>query len=278
MGLLCWSCIIYYTSLLLFSFRHWPTEETQQYWDRGKRDPSILWTRQKGPNNIGGSLVLVLYHMLHVSFVGLVLTLTDRRDPAILRPRQKRPINIVNETKETHQCWDRDPWIRDPSTSKYGVATISTLLQIIGLFCKSALLKRRYSAKEINNFKEPTNRSHPIRRDHGLHRTASHCNALHRTASHCNALQRTATHCNALQRTATHCNTLHRTVSHCTALHCTALHCTTPHRTAQHCTALHRNATYCNTPQLTATYYNIDTRTYQPYIHIRLIYTHHNAL
>ena len=44
----------------------------------------------------------------------------------------------------------------------YGVASISRLLQIIGLFCKRALQKRRYSAKETCNFKEPTNRSHPI--------------------------------------------------------------------------------------------------------------------
>jgi len=44
----------------------------------------------------------------------------------------------------------------------YGVATISRLLKILGLFCKRALSKRRYSAKETYNFKEPTNRSHPI--------------------------------------------------------------------------------------------------------------------
>ena len=33
---------------------------------------------------------------------------------------------------------------------------------MIGLLCKRALQKRRYSAKETYNFKEPTNRSHPI--------------------------------------------------------------------------------------------------------------------
>jgi len=44
----------------------------------------------------------------------------------------------------------------------YGVATISRLLKIICLFCKRALLKRRYSAKETYDFKELTNRSHPI--------------------------------------------------------------------------------------------------------------------
>ena len=44
----------------------------------------------------------------------------------------------------------------------YGVATMSRRLKIIGLFCKRALLKRRYSAKETYDFKEPTNRSHPI--------------------------------------------------------------------------------------------------------------------
>ena len=43
----------------------------------------------------------------------------------------------------------------------YGVATISRLLQIIGLFCKRALYKSWYSAKDIYSFKEPTS-SHPI--------------------------------------------------------------------------------------------------------------------
>ena len=44
---------------------------------------------------------------------------------------------------------------------RYGVATISRL-QIIGLFCKRVLQKRRHSAKETYNFKEPTNCSHAI--------------------------------------------------------------------------------------------------------------------
>jgi len=44
----------------------------------------------------------------------------------------------------------------------YGVATTSRLFKIIGLFCKRALQKRRHSAKETYNLKEPTNRSHPI--------------------------------------------------------------------------------------------------------------------
>jgi len=47
------------------------------------------------------------------------------------------------------------------TTYSCGVATISRLLKIIGLFCKRALSKGRYSAKETYNFKEPTNRSHP---------------------------------------------------------------------------------------------------------------------
>jgi len=44
----------------------------------------------------------------------------------------------------------------------YGVAMISRLLKIIGLFCKRALENRRYSAKETYDYKEPTKRSHPI--------------------------------------------------------------------------------------------------------------------
>ena len=41
-------------------------------------------------------------------------------------------------------------------------SSMRRLLQIIGLFCKRALYKRLYSAKETCIFKEPTNRSHPI--------------------------------------------------------------------------------------------------------------------
>ena len=44
----------------------------------------------------------------------------------------------------------------------YGVALICRLLKIPGLFCKRALYKRLYSAKETYDLKEKTNRSHPI--------------------------------------------------------------------------------------------------------------------
>jgi len=49
--------------------------------------------------------------------------------------------------------------------SGYGVATISRPPEITGLFCKRAIQKRRYSAKETYHFKEPTNRSHPTMKD-----------------------------------------------------------------------------------------------------------------
>ena len=41
-------------------------------------------------------------------------------------------------------------------------ATISRLHNIIGLFCKRALQKRRYSAKETYNVETPTHHSHTI--------------------------------------------------------------------------------------------------------------------
>ena len=45
---------------------------------------------------------------------------------------------------------------------RYGEASISGLLQIIGLFCRRALERRLYSAKLSYNSKEPTNCNHPI--------------------------------------------------------------------------------------------------------------------
>jgi len=66
----------------------------------------------------------------------------------------KHECDVSHMNASCHLCEGTDDF--------YGVATISRLLKIIGLFCKRALQKRRYSAKETHNFKELTNRSHPI--------------------------------------------------------------------------------------------------------------------
>ena len=47
-------------------------------------------------------------------------------------------------------------------TNSYGVASISRIFKTIGLFCKRAMKKRLYSAKEAYDCKEPSNRSHPM--------------------------------------------------------------------------------------------------------------------
>ena len=44
----------------------------------------------------------------------------------------------------------------------YGVATISTLLRIIRLFCRISSLLYGSFTKQTYHFKEPTNCSHPI--------------------------------------------------------------------------------------------------------------------
>jgi len=44
----------------------------------------------------------------------------------------------------------------------YGVASVSRIDKIIGLFCKRDLPKRLYSAEETYNFIDPTDRSYPI--------------------------------------------------------------------------------------------------------------------
>jgi len=61
-------------------------------------------------------------------------------------------------------CWYRT-WIAcvDLETDKfYGVATISKLLKVIGLFWRISSLLYGSFAKETYDFKEPTSRSHPI--------------------------------------------------------------------------------------------------------------------
>jgi len=121
----------------------------------------------------------------------------------------------------------------------YGVATISRLLKMIGLFCKRALQKRLRFSKETYNFKEPTNRSHPILTV-PCFTTQGVCSNIHFVAVCCclfvavccsvrvvvccralllepsaHTLQHTATHCNTLQHTATVCNSLQQSASSC---------------------------------------------------------------
>jgi len=85
-------------------------------------------------------------------------------------------VTHMNESHHTYEWAMSHIWmshVTHVNESCYGVATMSRLIKITGsilqniipfrgLFCKRALLKRLYSAKETYNFKEPTNRSHPI--------------------------------------------------------------------------------------------------------------------
>jgi len=48
------------------------------------------------------------------------------------------------------------------ANEEYGVATISRLLKIVGLFCRISSLLWVSFAKETYNFTEPTKCSHPI--------------------------------------------------------------------------------------------------------------------
>ena len=87
----------------------------------------------------------------------------------LLKEFEKRDNSLVKKLDDKVQCRNLfcradkvHTFNRLQTSAYYGVASSSRLLQIIGLFCKRALYKRRYSAKETYNFKEPTNRTHPI--------------------------------------------------------------------------------------------------------------------
>jgi len=68
-------------------------------------------------------------------------------------------LSVVSTQYHTSKCNAIHPNV---TLFIYGVATISRLLQIAGLFCKRALKCRRYSAKETYYSKEPTHCSHTI--------------------------------------------------------------------------------------------------------------------
>jgi len=64
---------------------------------------------------------------------------------------------LPTNQKSAHGIYDECRIIR-----WYALATCSRRHNFLGFFCKRALWKRRYSAKETYNFMEPSNRSHPI--------------------------------------------------------------------------------------------------------------------
>jgi len=65
-----------------------------------------------------------------------------------------------------HLTWLHETSLLLTFENAYGVAAISRLLKTKGLFCKTALEKRLYSAKDTYISKEPTNRSYPIPVEH----------------------------------------------------------------------------------------------------------------
>ena len=66
------------------------------------------------------------------------------------------------QTQLLYSLWSSNHLSEPCEVAQYGAATTRRLLKITGLFCNRDLEKRRYSAKEPYNFKEPTTCSRPI--------------------------------------------------------------------------------------------------------------------
>ena len=65
-------------------------------------------------------------------------------------------------TRDIIQSYGHVSFLNSSTYNSYGVATISRLLKIMGLFCRIESLLYGSFAKETYSFKEPTNRSNPI--------------------------------------------------------------------------------------------------------------------
>jgi len=89
----------------------------------------------------------IIYHVTWLYSWEFTTSMKSFPDMIPTRPREKSLCRISQKSARIY----------------YGVATISRrLLKIIGFFCKTALYWKWYSAKENYNFKELTDRSHPI--------------------------------------------------------------------------------------------------------------------
>jgi len=98
---------------------------------------------------------------MHVGSVGICRAATAKtkftKVSSLLHFLYERAIDLI---------FEKFLWIeaRDQEARRFccGVALVSRIDKIIGLFCKRALQKRQYSAKETYNFIDPTDRSHAI--------------------------------------------------------------------------------------------------------------------
>ena len=89
----------------------------------------------------------------------------------------------------------------------YGVATISRLLETIGLFCRISSVLYGSFAKETYNFKEPSNRSHAIMRSGRVQqRACTRARAHAHTRTHANTHARACAHTRTNTYTQTQTN------------------------------------------------------------------------
>jgi len=140
---------------------HYCNESRQKH--HATKQVRVLW---RGALHLCGMSRSKVWHdsFINTLFCGAICTTGWRRLIGCLKVQvifRKRATNYTALLqKMTYE--DKASYDSTPPCTWYGVAWISRLLKIIGLFCKKALQKRRYSAKETYTFKEPTNRSHPI--------------------------------------------------------------------------------------------------------------------
>jgi len=108
---------------------------------------SIFWSYPRDMTHL--SLIFDMTHWFVTWLIDWHDSLMNESRPAHTFRKSMVPLSRIELWLDVYIIW-------------YGVATISRLLRIIALFCKRALWKKLYSAKETYIFKEPTNRSHPI--------------------------------------------------------------------------------------------------------------------
>jgi len=144
-------------------------------------DTSVLNTGgsgQKGTTQFRYSLSYWQRHETHLRWMSADL---DKRVHQNVFPSYCDWSVLRHICAECRRIWSR---------RVYGVASASRIDTIIGLFCKRALYKRLYSAKETCNFIDPTDRSHPIAQKKPLlflsqhHITSLHITSHHITSHH----------------------------------------------------------------------------------------------
>ena len=146
--------------------RHHPYKCDMSHMKESSHTESVTDIRM-GPRGYSAKRSYVHLYVWHVSLIwmGRHISICDMTHSYVWHDSFICVTWLIHIWHMCHKHTNGPSWVccgKRRRLYSYGVARISRLLKIIGLFCRISSLLYGTFAKETNNVKEPTNHSHPI--------------------------------------------------------------------------------------------------------------------